>query len=639
MEKMTISLWDILCIWLTMRRSPRRPLILKRGKLLYHQNNTPTSQDASVPQENPQLSSASQQFPDSVRVLDHPFLPGTQVVVIPKTAELRSVIEALTAKGKECGAQGPNKFILLGESGSLDSGSLRRTDEDAVFAGSTAGQQVSHSAEFTGIKQVKKEDDGCFNENLTSMQWLQSCNALQPGPGNDMSNEETQTAAAVLEGRPCEAACGSLAKTTAAPLDVPKDATSAKPPFSYMTMLQFAINSSKDGHMTLKQIYEWLQHHFDFFRDEKRRGWKNSVRHNLSMHKMFLRKMTSDRKVSFWTIRPEANRGLTLDQVYTPGCNPVAAPFARPVPSTPCQQTLPVAKKSPIGSAKQMKPLLPRPLSNLVPFQCPLSASVCLSSSASVGPPAPAHHTASSPRKAKRRRSAPKDGALLQDEALRAKVSKVELKEERVCRSVPRRSPKALARRQQAGGSRRKQHLACSHHEEPLLVYSQNSDGDSGIATSSTWLDAEPDLHSYKTPIKAGRRLASSTPSKPAAAESGSQSVLDFSPIRTPSGPARTPLHDYTTFSMGGTPFKDWALFSDATSTSPGWPSACSGEMPLAGGGGTPPTNRSLTEGLVLDTMNDSLSKILVDLSFGLDDVHDLDLADISLSEIIPQLT
>lgn len=31
-----------------------------------------------------------------------------------KTADLQSVIGALTVKGKECGAQGPNKFILLG---------------------------------------------------------------------------------------------------------------------------------------------------------------------------------------------------------------------------------------------------------------------------------------------------------------------------------------------------------------------------------------------------------------------------------------------------------------------------------------------------------------------------------------------
>nr|6OSW_B Chain B, Forkhead box M1 [Danio rerio] len=47
--------------------------------------------------------------------------------------------------------------------------------------------------------------------------------------------------------------------------------------------------------------------------------------------------------------------------------------------------------------------------------------------------------------------------------------------------------------------------------------------------------------------------------------------------------------------------------------------------------------NRSLTEGFVLDTMNDSLSKILVDISFsGLED-EDLGMGNISWSQFIPE--
>ena len=43
---------------------------------------------------------------------------------------------------------------------------------------------------------------------------------------------------------------------------------------------------------------------------------QNSIRHNLSLHDMFVRETAQDGKVSYWTIRPEANRCLTLDQVY-----------------------------------------------------------------------------------------------------------------------------------------------------------------------------------------------------------------------------------------------------------------------------------------------------------------------------------
>ncbi|KAM9772325.1 forkhead box protein M1 isoform 2-T3 [Syngnathus typhle] len=623
-----------------MRRSPRRPLILKRRKLPFQQSEPPASQDASVPQGS---SSACQSFPDGVRILDHPHLPGTQVVVIPKTAELRSVIEALTVKGKEHGAQGPNKFILLGESGSLDSGSLDKTDRDSVFSGSALGQ-LSQSSVFTGVKQRKKEDeDGRFNNSLTNIEWLERCDALLSGPGHDKSDKENQTAVAVLEeaAPPVrEAACGSPPEKSG---DCPQGDTAMKPPFSYMTMIQFAINSTKDGLMTLKEIYTWLEHHFDFFRDEKRQGWKNSVRHNLSLHKMFLRKTSPDKKVSFWTIRPEANRGLTLDQVYTPGCNPVAASFALPAASSPRQKTPPVSKKAHTGSGstKRMKPILPQMSPFQVPIQLTLGASICLASSSTPGPPAPvpapapapapvpapapapapARHADGSPCKAKRRRNIPKV-ALLRDAAHRAKAPKAEMREEGSCVTPKRGSPMTLARRRQAGSSRRKQRLVRKQHEEPLLLYTQTSDLDSSVVDEPELQEGR--LHSYKTPIKAGRRLASSTPSKPLAELAG-QSALDFSPIRTP-------LRDHAAFSLSPTPFKDWALFPDTGM-------ACSGEPLLAGGGGgSPPANRSLSEGLVLDTTNDSLSKILVDFSFSLDDMHELGLSDVSLSELMPQL-
>nr|6OSW_A Chain A, Forkhead box M1 [Danio rerio] len=77
-----------------MRESPRRPIILKRRKL-------------------PFAKSTARSFPDGIRVMDHPTMPDTQVVVIPKSADLQSVISVLTAKGKEAGPQGRNKFILL----------------------------------------------------------------------------------------------------------------------------------------------------------------------------------------------------------------------------------------------------------------------------------------------------------------------------------------------------------------------------------------------------------------------------------------------------------------------------------------------------------------------------------------------
>lgn len=44
--------------------------------------------------------------------------------------------------------------------------------------------------------------------------------------------------------------------------------------------------------------------------------FQNSIRHNLSLHDMFVRETSANGKVSFWTIHPSANRYLTLDQVF-----------------------------------------------------------------------------------------------------------------------------------------------------------------------------------------------------------------------------------------------------------------------------------------------------------------------------------
>lgn len=103
--------------WTAMRRSPRRPLILRR-KLPFHQNE-PAASKSQIPSAasgtaGPPEPVASTALPDGIRVLDHPSRSDTQVVVMLKTADLQSVIGALKVKGKECGAQGPNKFILLG---------------------------------------------------------------------------------------------------------------------------------------------------------------------------------------------------------------------------------------------------------------------------------------------------------------------------------------------------------------------------------------------------------------------------------------------------------------------------------------------------------------------------------------------
>ncbi|XP_048011317.1 forkhead box protein M1 isoform X4 [Megalobrama amblycephala] len=620
-----------------MRESPRRPIILKRRKLPFQKSESdvgcdeadgPRSQTTPTP-----TPSTARCFPDGIRVMDHPTMPDTQVVVIPKAADLQSVISALTAKGKECGPQGRNKFILLSGSTSLEESK-------------TLGCFSTEPGADLG-KVVKKESE-CYplDDSLTNIQWLGKMSSDGLGPE---SNQKCPS-----KDNPSD--CNQQPKGP----EKEKDPQSERPPYSYMAMIQFAINSKNNRHMTLKEIYNWIEDHFPYFRNVAKPGWKNSIRHNLSLHDMFVRETSPDGKISYWTIRPEANRCLTLDQVYKQQ--------KRGPPEV--KKAIPAAG----GTERKMKPLLPRTDSYLVPIQLPLGQSLFLPSSSPMSLATPPHtqssSTPSSSSVNKRVRIAPKVSQNDVSSVMLCNPASQEIKEEPVCVSLtPEASeaPPPKTRRRENSSSRRKQRLVLPATEEPVLLYPDSTLFDSGVVSDvSTFQDtreAEPDPeplpnckpdldspnreYTFKTPIK-GSHPSSSTPSKPPTVLEpwritpvGKGGVLDFSPIRTPSGPQLTPQrHEHTPFSFNSTPFKELPLFNSprelltcARSSPRRSTPACSRELLQVGA-----ANRSLTEGLVLDTLNDSLSKILVDISFsGLED-DDLGMGNISWSQFIPEL-
>lgn len=59
-----------------------------------------------------------------------------------------------------------------------------------------------------------------------------------------------------------------------------------KPALSYINMIVQAIKDSPQRRRTLSEIYKYLQSKYDFFNGEYS-GWKNSIRHNLSLNECF----------------------------------------------------------------------------------------------------------------------------------------------------------------------------------------------------------------------------------------------------------------------------------------------------------------------------------------------------------------
>ncbi|NXQ40334.1 FOXM1 protein, partial [Catharus fuscescens] len=787
-----------------MRTSPRRPLILKRRKLTLPQNDESSTaardenrgQDEKAPkQEHRQEDQHNRQprdkrdcglqkFPAGIKIIDHPTMPNTQVVAIPTNADIQSIIEALTAKGKECGNNGPNKFILISSGGTSRSAgpalsqhlpsekkasaaikaadSQEREKNVAQTPGLAGSTALWHSGADPVVGQEQETNssgetmNSVLDNSLTNIQWLgkMRSDGLNPSSVKEDTEKENQVP---LRERVKVSAAAAVSSSW-------QDSVSERPPYSYMAMIQFAINSTEKKRMTLKDIYTWIEDHFPYFKHVAKPGWKNSIRHNLSLHDMFVRETSANGKISFWTIHPDANRCLTLDQVFKPldSGSPTSPEYSESQQKSRLPDPLKnmASKTEPQNSRRKMKPLLPRVNSYLVPIQFPLSQPLVLQPSVKIplsmaqgaslnssetlqsnkrvhiatkmslsaeessclptpavkeegqcdeGLFPPTHSVQENSSQPGEELSSFPEGACIKEEEssqldhwLSPFASTVTVKEEPSL-FLPDSSPKERKQfatlkspskavsdslvikrreRREVGRSRRKQRLALPCSEEPVLVLPESSSFDSfrlgadhpfpqenqPLENISQLNCSRGEEGTFKTPVKDifSKLPVSSTPSKVSATTTPSLEVLDpwksaslakgsheldFSPVKTLQLPF-TPLRDnQDLLGFNSTPLKN-PLFdsprellntesSDMVpvplTSSPAFIRDASRQssVELTASGFT--ENRSLMEGLILDTMNDSLSKILLDISFpGLED-ENLG-TDISWSQLIPEL-
>lgn len=89
-----------------------------------------------------------------------------------------------------------------------------------------------------------------------------------------------------------------------------------KPRYSYRSLIGMSILRAPSRRLTLAQIYKWISDTFSYYRASDA-GWQNSIRHNLSLNKAFIkqeRPKDDPGKGNYWAIEPGMESQFVKDK-------------------------------------------------------------------------------------------------------------------------------------------------------------------------------------------------------------------------------------------------------------------------------------------------------------------------------------
>ncbi|KAJ8396058.1 hypothetical protein AAFF_G00025900 [Aldrovandia affinis] len=192
-------------------------------------------------------------------------------------------------------------------------------------AGTLPEAESAASPRATSLDGADGAAGGAEDEELTNLNWLHE-NLLQ---NFTLGGPEVQPSGSPLfdieGGRGSPHALSSSSSSSDSPSSssssssLPrgrgreKDPLKSKPPFSFSLLIYMAIEQSPHKSLPVKDIYGWILEHFPYFSSAPT-GWKNSVRHNLSLNKCFRKVDKTLGKVSgkgsLWCVDPKYRPNL-----------------------------------------------------------------------------------------------------------------------------------------------------------------------------------------------------------------------------------------------------------------------------------------------------------------------------------------
>ena len=137
-----------------------------------------------------------------------------------------------------------------------------------------------------------------------------------------------------------------------------------KPGHSYAMLIGMAILRSPHRRLTLSQIYKWISDTYSFYNPQEA-GWQNSIRHNLSLNKAFIkqeRPKDDPGKGNYWAIESGMEHQFMKEK---PARRSVMTADSLPVMSTILEPSLPLPPSLPEPAMPPELPPMPHGLAGL----------------------------------------------------------------------------------------------------------------------------------------------------------------------------------------------------------------------------------------------------------------------------------